>query len=498
MDITLNEAKGLINQLHTLDTVKKLTTGAIEEVTIDNILKNTNKIVDVKLRLTEKIQKIGSVARTKATTTRAKVTKTATTLKKKVTRKKIAPAAAVVKTANRKIKVKRKTKNGAILAKSQKAGSGSTRFVSEWEPTKAGVIKTTSALTPEILDYIKKLPTNEQKYLLSRYDRGMDFTLNEAKSLVNQLRKSEIPTIYAEKTSGITKSKTSTIKETRTKDGTAPARLKKTRETATDAGVEVPQKNGMVMLQKVKLVSKIESKQKSAVSVKTAPAKQKIKVKRKTETLKERPMLRTTPNMSGLVRINPGQGFPTLLTTASVVRKLNKIPLDVVDLSLAIAMILGTPAKQKSMYDRGIAINTARTQNSGTSLKVTPDTTQNLGSEEISESRNDVAQLQAPITLSGMDQGLTQIQTQILLTKPRLVERPKPRKPPLPKVPKKPTKRIKPSLEKNEETPKKKTKKVKKIKRKYTQLVNPIPWLMDEGEDLSWMSRDLKKLSIPK
>jgi hypothetical protein len=133
-----------------------------------------------------------------------------------------------------------------------------------------------------------------------------------------------------------------------------------------------------------------------------------------------------------------------------------------------------------------------------TSSRVTPDTTQNLGSTEISDVGNDVAQMQVPITLSGMDQGLTQIQTQILLTQPKLVERPKPKKPMVPKVPKKTTKRIKPSLEKSEETPKKKTKKVKRIKRNYTQLINPIPWLMDEGEDLSWLNRDLRKMSVPK
>jgi hypothetical protein len=263
-----------------------------------------------------------------------------------------------------------------------------------------------------------------------------------------------------------------------------------TREAAADAVVRVPQKNGMVRLQKMKVVSKEQltgSKQKSAssakpASVKTAPAKRKITVKAP-QTKKiggSRPRIRVTPTFSGLVKIDPGQGFPTLTIPSSMVRKLEKIPLDVVDLSLAIAMILGTPAKNKSMYDYGIARNTARNQNSVTSSRVTPDTTQNLGSTEISDVSNDVAQMQ------------------ILITQPKLVERPKPKKPIVPKVPKKTTKRIKPSLEKSEETPKKKTKKVKRIKRNYTQLINPIPWLMDEGEDLSWLNRDLKKLSVPK
>ena len=52
---------------------------------------------------------------------------------------------------------------------------------------KTGPVKPISALTPEILDYIKKLPTNEQNHLLSRYDLGMDITLNEAKGLISQL-----------------------------------------------------------------------------------------------------------------------------------------------------------------------------------------------------------------------------------------------------------------------------------------------------------------------
>ena len=490
VDITLPKAKAIVKEYRKTSAmneaeifwgqnvlkqndIKKLTTGSIEEVTIENILRNTNKIIDVKLRLTAEIGRIGSKARTKATTTRAKVTKTVGTVKKKIARKKVVPAEVVVKpakkqisvrktgessakqrmidkqNANRKITVKRKTETtkGSEKGTRTKDGTGgetpkktgrSTRFVSEWE---------------EPGTRVKRTP--------------------------------------------IWKEEPKSAKPTTT-----------TREAAADAVVRVPQKNGMVMLQKMKVVSKEQltgSKQKSAssakpASVKTAPAKRKITVKAQ-QTKKiggSRPRLRVTPTFSGLVKIDPGQGFPTLTIPSSIVRRLEKIPLDVVDLSLAIAMILGTPAKNKSMYDYGIARNTARNQNSVTSSRVTPDTTQNLGSTEISDVGNDVAQMQVPITLSGMDLGLTQIQTQILLTQPKLVERPKPKKPIVPKVPKKTTKRIKPSLEKSEETPKKKTKKVKRIKRNYTQLINPIPWLMDEGEDLSWLNRDLKKLSVPK
>ena len=489
-EITLAKAKKIVNQYRKEvaplkieifwaenvlnDNIKRLTTGDVKAITIETVLRNTDQIIKDRIRiLTADIQKIGSEVRTKATTTRAKVTKTVGTVKKKIARKKVVPAEVVVKpakkqisvrktgessakqrmidkqNANRKITVKRKTETtkGSEKGTRTKDGTGgetpkktgrSTRFVSEWE---------------EPGTRVKRTP--------------------------------------------IWKEEPKSAKPTTT-----------TREAAADAVVRVPQKNGMVMLQKMKVVSKEQltgSKQKSAssakpASVKTAPAKRKITVKAP-QTKKiggSRPRLRVTPTFSGLVKIDPGQGFPTLTIPSSIVRRLEKIPLDVVDLSLAIAMILGTPAKNKSMYDYGIARNTARNQNSVTSSRVTPDTTQNLGSTEISDVGNDVAQMQVPITLSGMDQGLTQIQTQILLTQPKLVERPKPKKPMVPKVPKKTTKRIKPSLEKSEETPKKKTKKVKRIKRNYTQLINPIPWLMDEGEDLSWLNRDLRKMSVPK
>ena len=255
MDFTLNEAKGLINQFDKLksesfslyvkevstDTILKNTDIIVEEVTIENILRNTNKIIDVKLRLTAEIGRIGSKARTKATTTRAKVTKTVGTVKKKIARKKVVPAEVVVKpakkqisvrktgessakqrmidkqNANRKITVKRKTETtkGSEKGTRTKDGTGgetpkktgrSTRFVSEWE---------------EPGTRVKRTP--------------------------------------------IWKEEPKSAKPTTT-----------TREAAADAVVRVPQKNGMVMLQKMKVVSKEQltgSKQKSASSAKPASVK---------------------------------------------------------------------------------------------------------------------------------------------------------------------------------------------------------------------------------